>query len=101
MEASFKYRMKQIYIMEWYLVGIAAAFLTTFGFVPQIIKMKRARSANNVSIVTLYQFSAGVILWILYGFYLQNIIIMVANSITLITLAVAITFYDHYSKIST
>lgn len=79
--------------MEWYLIGIAAALLTTFGFVPQIIKMHRTKSAKDVSLVTLFQFSAGVILWTLYGIHLGDSIIIAANVITFITLVVAIIFY--------
>ena len=84
--------------MEWSIIGILAALLTTFGFVPQILKMINTRSAKDVSIVTLYQFSAGVILWALYGFHLRDHIIIAANSITLITLAVAIGFYHRYDR---
>lgn len=79
--------------MEWYLIGIAAALLTTFGFVPQIIKMHRTKSVKDVSLVTLFQFSAGVILWTLYGIHLGDSIIIAANVITFITLIVAIIFY--------
>lgn len=79
--------------MEWYLIGIAAALLTTFGFVPQIIKMHRTKSVKDVSLVTLFQFSTGVILWALYGIHLGDFIIITANVITFITLVVAIIFY--------
>jgi len=79
--------------MEWYIIGIAAALLTTFGFVPQIIKMHRTKSVKDVSLVTLFQFSAGVILWTLYGIHLGDFIIITANVITFITLVVAIIFY--------
>ncbi len=81
----------------WYLVGIAAALLTTFGFVPQIIKMLRTKSSRDVSLATLYQFSAGVILWTLYGFHLGDIIIISANVTSFLILIVAIFFYYHYS----
>jgi len=84
--------------MYWYVIGIAAALLTTFGFVPQIIKMYKTKSSNDVSIATLYQFSAGVILWTLYGLHLKDSIIVVANFISFLTLLVAIFFYNHYSK---
>ncbi len=79
--------------MEWYLIGVAAALLTTFGFVPQIIKMHRTKSVKDVSLVTLFQFSAGVILWTLYGIYLRDLIIIAANVISFITLLIAIIFY--------
>jgi MtN3 and saliva related transmembrane protein len=80
----------------WYLLGTLAAVLTTFGFVPQIIKMQRTRSSKDVSLATLYQFSAGVILWTFYGFHIGDTIIIVANIICFLTLVVAIGFYHYY-----
>jgi MtN3 and saliva related transmembrane protein len=85
-------------MMEWYLIGTAAAILTTFGFVPQIIKMQKTKSSRDVSLATLYQFSAGVILWTMYGLHLGDIIIIAANAISFITLAIAIILHYHYSN---
>ncbi len=84
--------------MDWYMVGIAAALLTTFGFVPQIIKMHRMKSVKDVSLATFFQFSAGVILWTLYGIYLGDVIIITANAITFITLVAAIALYYYYNR---
>lgn len=84
--------------MDWQIIGILAALLTTFGFVPQIIKMRRTGSVKDMSIVTLFQFSAGVLLWTLYGFYLKDLILITANSITFITLVIAIVLYYHYNR---
>ncbi len=85
--------------MEWYyIIGIAAAMLTTFGFIPQIIKMHRSKSAKDVSLATLIQFSAGVILWMLYGIHLRDVIIIAANTITFVTLVIAIVLYYHNQK---
>ena len=84
--------------MEWYLIGTAAALLTTFGFVPQILKMQRTKSAKDVSLATLYQFCAGVVLWTLYGIHLDDIIIIAANAISFMTLVVAIILYYYYSQ---
>lgn len=84
--------------MEWYLIGIVAALLTTFGFVPQIIKMRRTKSAEDVSLTTLLQFSAGAILWTLYGIHLEDTIIIAANSITFVTVVFAIAMYYHFNR---
>lgn len=84
--------------MEWYIIGIAAALLTTFGFVPQIIKMHRTKSVKDVSLVMLFQFSAGVILWTLYGIHLGDYIIIAANVISFITLVAAIVVYYYYNR---
>ena len=84
--------------MEWYLIGSTAAFLTTFGFVPQIIKMHRTKSAKDVSFTTLLQFSAGAVLWTLYGIHLEDTIIIAANSITFVTVVCAIAIYYHFNR---
>jgi MtN3 and saliva related transmembrane protein len=83
--------------MEWYIIGIIAALLTTFGFVPQILKMLKTKSAKDVSITTLFQFSLGVILWTLYGLHLGDFIIITANIISFLILVVAIAFYYYYN----
>ncbi|MCZ7384228.1 MAG: SemiSWEET family transporter [Candidatus Methanoperedens sp.] len=84
--------------MEWYLVGMGAALLTTFGFVPQIIKMHRTKSARDISPATLLQFSAGTILWALYGYHIRDVIIVSANLISFIIMVVAIIQYNFYSR---
>ena len=84
--------------MYWYLIGTTAALLTTFGFVPQIIKMHRTKSAKDVSLATLFQFSAGVILWALYGFHIGDIIVIAANIISFFILVVAIGLYYYYGR---
>ncbi len=84
--------------MYWYLIGTAAALLTTFGFVPQIIKMRRTKSSRDVSLATLFQFSAGVILWTLYGLHIEDVIIIAANVISFLILSMAIVFYYYYRE---
>jgi len=80
------------------IIGITAAVLTMFGFVPQILKMWGTKSAKDISGLTLLQFSFGVTLWICYGLYLGDPIIIIANSITLSTLVVALFLFKKYSK---
>lgn len=82
--------------MFWQLIGLIAACLTSFAFFPQVIKMYRTKSAKDISFVTLTQLSAGVGLWILYGVYLKNYIIILANAITLTALISAIILYYRY-----
>jgi MtN3 and saliva related transmembrane protein len=82
----------------WRLIGLTAASLTMFGFLPQIFKMVHTRSSRDVSLVSLIQFLIGISLWILYGVHLQNPIIIFANSVTLVSLIVAIGLYFKYSS---
>jgi MtN3 and saliva related transmembrane protein len=79
--------------MWWVILGIAAASLTMFGFVPQIIKMWKTRSVKDVSGLTLVQFSVGVALWMLYGMHLKDFVIIGANAISLATLLIALGLF--------
>jgi MtN3 and saliva related transmembrane protein len=69
-----------------------------FGFVPQIIKMFHTKLVKDISLPTFIQFSLGVSLWALYGFHLGDIIIVSANSITLLILIIAIVLYLRYVR---
>lgn len=78
------------------LFGVTAAFLTMFGFVPQVIKMYRTRSVSDVSSLTLFQFTAGVSLWAVYGYGIRDPIVLGANLVSLATLLAALALYYHY-----
>ena len=82
--------------MFWKAIGITAASLTMFGFIPQIIKIYKTKSAKDISLVALLQFTLGIFLWILYGIYLKDAIIIVANSVSLSTLFIALILYFKY-----
>ena len=82
----------------WNIIGAAAACLTMLSFVPQIIKALKRRSVKDVSIITLLQLSLGVSLWIVYGVYLRNRIIIAANTITLISLAILLYLYFYFGR---
>ncbi len=82
--------------MIWSFVGLTAALLTMFGFVPQIVKIIKTQSGNDVSRITLAQFFIGTLMWILYGIHLKDIIIIFANIITLICVSTAFVLLEYY-----
>jgi MtN3 and saliva related transmembrane protein len=84
--------------MNWELVGVGAALLTMFGFVPQIFKIYRTESVDDVSLTMLFQFTFGIFLWLLYGLHIQDRILIIANMVSFITLIVAIGLYLKYRK---
>ena len=84
--------------MIWTIIGLAAATLTMFAFIPQIIKVVKTKSAKDVSLITLLQLSLGVSLWIVYGMHLKDFIIILANGVTLFTLILLLIFYFRFGK---
>ena len=84
--------------MLWELIGSSAAVLTMFGFVPQIIKIYKTKSVADVSLVMLLQFCLGMFLWLLYGWHIQDNILIVANIVSFFSLLVAIGIFFKYRK---
>ena len=70
-------------------IGLAAGFLTTAAFVPQVWKIWKTKSARDVSLPAFIAFSIGVALWTVFGVLKGELAITLWNSITLV-LAVAI-----------
>lgn len=75
-----------------HLTGYIAAVLTTVSFIPQAIKTIRTRNTQGISLVMYIMFSTGVLLWFLYGIFINDIPVIVANAVTLF-FAVIILFY--------
>lgn len=84
--------------MVWKIIGMIAAVLTMFSFIPQIVKSVKTRSVKDVSLLTLWQLSAGVFLWIVYGVYRRDFIIITANLVTLTTLFTLLYLHFNYGK---
>ena len=74
--------------------GYFAAILTTAAFLPQLIKTLKTKKADDVSSVTLIMFICGVGFWILYGYEISSLPILIANIITFI-----LNFFILISKI--
>ena len=63
------------------LIGIAAAVLTTSSFLPQIVKAYQTKSMEDVSQYLMTMFATGTLLWMLYGAYKSDLVIIGANAI--------------------
>ncbi len=66
------------------LFGFLAALLTTIAFLPQLYKTWQTKSADDVSLFMLILFITGLLCWIIYGFKINSIPILIANIITFI-----------------
>jgi len=73
--------------IDW--IGYAAAFLTTFSFVPQAWLTFRTRDVRGISLGMYTVFATGVALWLAYGVLLGAWPLVLANGVTL-ALALAI-----------
>ena len=60
--------------------GLVAAALTTFGFLPQVLKSWKTKSTKDLSLKMCIILFAGVILWIVYAIVDWDIPLLFANA---------------------
>ena len=65
-------------------LGMIAAVLTTTAFAPQAIKAWRSRSTGDVSFAMFLMLVTGIVLWLIYGVLIDDMPLIVANSVTLV-----------------
>ena len=80
------------------IFGYIAAILTTAAFLPQLIKTLKTKKAEDVSLVTLIMFIVGVLCWIIYGYKISSIPILLANLITLLLNLLILISKIYFSK---
>ncbi|MDV7186305.1 SemiSWEET transporter [Lutibacter sp. TH_r2] len=78
------------------IIGLAAAILTTSAYVPQAYKAWKTKSAGSVSLTMYLIMLTGVVLWLIYGIYLNSLAMILANIATIVLTAIIIFFKLKY-----
>jgi MtN3 and saliva related transmembrane protein len=73
-------------------VGGMAAFCTTISYLPQLKKCWQTGHAGDLSLTMFMVLSAGVALWIAYGFLKSDFVIVFANAVSLALLFGILSF---------
>lgn len=64
------------------ILGLIAAIFTTIALLPQLVKVKKTKSAKDISTWMFSLFCGGVFLWFIYGLFEFDLPIIFANSVT-------------------
>jgi MtN3 and saliva related transmembrane protein len=66
---------------EWITqaIGIAAGICTAVSLIPQIIKIKKEKKAQDISMLYLVILLVGLLLWIVYGILRKDIPVIATN----------------------
>ena len=78
------------------LLGLAGAGCTTFCFLPQVVKAWKTRHTADVSLAMFLMMAAGQVLWLAYGFAINDVPLIAANIISLGFSAVILYFKFRY-----
>lgn len=70
--------------MSFKILGIVAAILTTSSFIPQALKTIKTKDTSSISLGMYSMFTLGVLFWIFYGLYVNDISLITANVITFV-----------------
>jgi MtN3 and saliva related transmembrane protein len=65
------------------VIGLAAAVCTTAANLPQLKKAWTTGQTDDISLKMLMLFACGVGLWVVYGVLQKDIIIILANGVSL------------------
>jgi MtN3 and saliva related transmembrane protein len=69
-------------LVEW--LGITAGAFTTIGFLPQLIRVFKLKSAHEISLTFTILFLIGISCWLAYGLSLRLTPLILWNSISVI-----------------
>ncbi|MFT4665101.1 MAG: MtN3 and saliva related transmembrane protein [Polaribacter sp.] len=79
------------------ILGLVAATLTTFSFLPQAIKVIKTKNTKDLSLPMYATLTIGVLLWLIYGFLMKDIPIIACNSITFIFASIILVMKMKYN----
>ncbi len=78
------------------IIGLIAASLTTAAFVPQVYKTWKTKSVDELSLTMYLVFFTGIVLWVIYGIFINSLSIILANTITGLLVLLLIFFKLKY-----
>jgi len=70
------------------IIGLAAAFLTTFAFLPQSIKTIKTKHTKDLSLSTLIMIEFGLITWLVYGLMSNSLPVIAANTVSIVIMSI-------------
>jgi MtN3 and saliva related transmembrane protein len=78
-------------------IGLIAGAITSLAAVPQVVKTYRTRHARDLSIWQPVLLVIGMLLWLIYGIFLRDLPLILANAFSILCYALLI-FMKIYFK---
>ncbi|GLS14746.1 SemiSWEET transporter [Hydrogenophaga electricum] len=66
------------------LFGLAATFMTTSSFVPQVWRTWKTRDVSGISLPTFLILTIGLAMWLAYGILIGDLPLTVANAVMVV-----------------
>ncbi|MEO8514305.1 MAG: SemiSWEET transporter [Ignavibacteria bacterium] len=69
------------------VLGLAAACLTTFAYLPQSIKAIKTKHTKDISFPMVIMLEFGLITWLIYGILINSLPIIAANTVSIVLMS--------------
>jgi MtN3 and saliva related transmembrane protein len=66
------------------MIGTIAAVLTTFAFLPQVIKVIKTKDTESIALGMYLMQVVGIALWLFHGLVIEDLLLIMANSVSLV-----------------
>lgn len=70
------------------VLGLFAAFLTTFAYLPQSIKAIKTKHTKDISFPMVFMLELGLITWLIYGLLINSVPIIAANTVSIVFMSI-------------
>ena len=78
------------------MIGSIAAILTTFAFLPQVIKVIKSKDTESIALGMYLVQVLGIALWLAHGLVIQDLPLILANSVSFILSGIILVYKIRY-----
>lgn len=78
------------------MIGSIAAILTTFAFLPQVIKVIKTKDTESIALGMYLMQVLGIALWLAHGLIIHDLPLILANSVSFILSAIILAYKIKY-----
>src|SRR5919108_5442059 len=64
-----------------FIIGMVATIFTRYSSIPQIIKGFKTKKMEDVSFWLIFHLTVGLALWVVYGIFIDDFVIIWANAV--------------------
>lgn len=80
------------------ILGFLASLFTTFASIPQLIKIIKSKSAEDISLIMFVMTAIGLLLWFVYGVLIISWPLIISNAIAFSITCCIVYFKIKYNK---
>ncbi|MBZ2135080.1 SemiSWEET transporter [Streptococcus gordonii] len=78
------------------MIGSISAILTTFAFLPQVIKVIKSKDTESIALGMYLMQVLGIALWLAHGLVIQDLPLILANSVSFILSGTILVYKIRY-----